>query len=91
MFLRFRAWLHKFDDETFLSDISTPEGRQEKIETFRRRRSFLFAGIILTLGWVFLFSVPWLDIFLVAVFFIGFVVVDSQIKTLLLYDKTQTK
>jgi Ca2+/Na+ antiporter len=71
--------------------MSTPEGRQKKIEVFRRRRSFLFAGIILTLCWVFLFNVPWLDIFLVVVFYIGFVVVDSQIKTLLLYDKTQTK
>jgi len=100
MFLGFRNWLNKLDDEKFLADMSTPEGRKEKIAKLRRARwLYIFLSIYLVCAMilmVYLFpSVVFSSTIFSMVFGLfllsgmSFAGVDSQIKMLLFLDKTR--
>ena len=89
-------WLNKLDDEKFLADI-TPEGRDKRIVKLRRTRLLYLLLLIFVLPMMILMAYlfPRGDLSMmfgvVLLCLISFGVADTQIKTLLLLDKTQTK
>jgi len=95
MLSRFRELLNKFDDEKFLVDISKPAGRNKKIIQLRRARSVQFLSFIFLLFTM----IPVAHLFpkgdlgmmfgLVLLCLISFGATDSQIKMLLLSNKSQ--
>lgn len=106
MFSRFTEFLEKFDDDEFLFDASTPQGRKKRITKFRRARLLWFFALFFMPVVMLLISkiFPWIihmDIgftMFMVVFFanflacgIGSIFFDIQIKMLLLYEKTQTE
>src|SRR5688572_17182248 len=100
MLSRFRKW---FDidrsDEEFLIDASDPESRQKKIQKLRHDRSRLYRGINV-MGFILIvmmllqfgqYPPPTALLFsLWLVFLLSFSNIDSQLKLLLLLDKTST-
>lgn len=106
MFSRFTEFLEKSDDNEFLFDVSTPEGRKKRITKFRRARLLWFFALFFMSVVMLLISniFPWVihidigfTVFMV-VFSANFLVCgissaffDLQIKMLLLYEKTQTE
>lgn len=98
MISKLSKWLEQSDNE-FLKGLSNIEDRQRKIQVLKQSRTSLL--ILATgVGIIFcslFFQSPESTLFLIflgfmfVIYSVTYAMLDSQIKMLLLYDKTQTE